>query len=377
MMSIKSKAAVLYNSGLPRPYSKSKPIIIEEVELDEPEFGEVLVKVVAAGLCHSDLSVVNGNRPKEMPILIGHEGSGIVEKVGVGVENFEVGDHVVFVFIAACGSCIRCKEGKPSLCKPGMLTSSAGTLLSGKKKIKLNNKYINHHVGVSCFSEYAVVSSKSLVKINKDIPLDEAALMGCAVITGAGAVFNTAKIRVGSTNAIFGLGGTGLAALMGARAAGASKVVGIDLIESKLNIAKELGADLILKADDINIIDKINNFTEGGVDYAFECVGSEKSLEMAYKSLKRGGEVISSGLSNPKKSFVINHVDLVVGEKVIKGSYLGSCIPSRDIPAYIDLYKSGRLPINHLMSDKIKLNEINQPFDKLADGNVVRQLIIF
>ena len=375
-MAIKSKAAVLHKSGLPRPYVKSQPILIEEVEIDEPEFGEVLVKVFAAGLCHSDLSVVNGNRPKEMPILIGHEGAGIIEKIGEGVDGFEVGDHVVFVFIAACGSCIKCKEGKPSLCTPGMLTSSAGTLLSGKKKIKLKNKYINHHVGVSCFSEYTVVSSKSLVKVNKDIPLDEAALMGCAVITGAGAVFNTAKIRVGSTNAIFGLGGTGLAALMGARAAGASKVIGVDLLDSKLNLAKDLGADLVLKVGD-DTIEKIKKFTEEGVDYAFECVGSERSLEMAYKCLKRGGEVISSGLSNPKNNFVINHVDLVVGEKIIKGSYLGSCIPSRDIPAYIDLYKTGRLPINNLMSDKISLEQINEGFDKLADGDVVRQIIIF
>ena len=184
---------MLHNSGLPRPYSKKWSLLhnVEEIKDDEPEFGEVLGEVVAAGLCHSDLSVVNGNRPKEMPILIGHGESGIVEKVGGRIKNFEVGDHVVFVFIAACSSCIRCKEGKPSLCKPGMLTSSAGTLLSDKKK-NLTINTINHHVSILLISEYTVVSSKSLVKISKDILRILAALMGCAVITGAGAVFNTA-----------------------------------------------------------------------------------------------------------------------------------------------------------------------------------------
>ena len=374
---IKCRAAVLFDMGLSRPFAKSKPVKVEEIELDPPGFGEVLVKVAAAGLCHSDLSVVNGNRPRAMPMVLGHEGSGVIEGLGEGVDDFEIGDHVVFIFVPSCGKCISCKEGKPALCDPGLAANGAGTLLSGEKKISLNGDLINHQVGVSCFAEYAVVSSKSLVKVDKSLPLDEAALFGCAVITGAGAVFNTANIKVGSTVAVVGLGGTGLAALMGAKAAGASKIIGIDLLKDKLDLAKQLGADEVYKADDPDILDNINEFTKGGVHYSFECVGSEKAMELAYKTLKRGGTVVSSGLSHPDKSFSIKHVDLVANEKVIKGSFLGSCVPDRDIPAYIDLYRSGRLPVDRLMSDHITLDEVNEGFDKLSDGNTVRQIISF
>ena len=374
---IKCRAAVLFDMGLSRPFAKSKPVKVEEIELDPPGFGEVLVKVAAAGLCHSDLSVVNGNRPRAMPMVLGHEGSGVIEGLGEGVDDYEIGDHVVFIFVPSCGKCISCKEGKPALCDPGLLANGAGTLLSGEKKISLNGDLINHQVGVSCFAEYAVVSSKSLVKVDKSLPLDEAALFGCAVITGAGAVFNTANIKVGSTVAVVGLGGTGLAALMGAKAAGASKIIGIDLLQDKLDLAKQLGADEVYKADDPDILDNIHKFTKGGVHYSFECVGSEKAMELAYKTLKRGGTVVSSGLSHPDKSFSIKHVDLVANEKIIKGSFLGSCVPDRDIPAYIDLYRSGRLPVDRLMSDHITLDEVNEGFDKLSDGNTVRQIISF
>ena len=232
-------------------------------------------------------------------------------------------------------------------------------------------------VGVSCFSEYAVVSSQSLVKVKKQLPLDEAALFGCAVITGAGAVFNTANIRVGSTVAVIGLGGTGLAAIMGAKAAGASKIIGIDILQEKMDIAKQLGAHEVFHADDNSIIDKVRNFTNNGVNYSFECVGSEKAMELAYKILKRGGTAVSSGLSHPDKTFSIQHVDMVAGEKTIKGSFLGSCVPDRDIPAYIDLYNSGNFPVDRLMSDHIALDEINEGFEKLSGGSTIRQIIMF
>ena len=375
--SIKCRAAVLHSMGEPRPFAVSKPVKVEEIELDPPGFDEVLVKVSAAGLCHSDLSIVNGNRPRVMPMVLGHEGSGVIAELGEGVKNFSVGDHVVFVFVASCGECVSCKEGRPALCDPGLVASSSGTLLSGKKRAKLNGEYVNHQVGVSCFSEYAVVSTKSIVKVENNLPLDEAALFGCAVITGAGAVFNTAKIRVGSTVAVIGLGGTGLAALMGAKAAGASKIIGIDMLQEKLDIAKQLGAHEVFKADDPSIVEKIKNFTGSGVHYSFECVGSEKAMEMAYSLLRRGGTAVSSGLSHPDKKFSIQHVDLVAGEKSLKGSFLGSCVPQRDIPAYIDLYKSGNLPVDRLMSDHISIDQINEGFDKLSDGTTVRQVIMF
>ncbi|MGR8950031.1 MAG: alcohol dehydrogenase catalytic domain-containing protein, partial [Gammaproteobacteria bacterium] len=238
---MKCRAAILHEMGTSRPYRESQPIRIEEVELDPPGPGEVMVKVAAAGLCHSDLSVVNGSRPRPLPMALGHEAAGVVAEVGPG-SRLEKGDHVVMVFVPSCGTCIPCGEGRPALCEPGAAANAAGTLLGGNRRIKLNGEYVTHHVGVSCFAEYAVVSECSLVKVDKTLPLDQAALFGCAVITGVGAVVNTANIKMGSTTAIVGLGGTGLAALLGAKAAGAKQVIGIDLLQSKLDMATQLGA---------------------------------------------------------------------------------------------------------------------------------------
>ena len=374
---MRCRAAVLNTMGAPRPYKKSKPITIEEIELDEPGDGEVLIKMGAAGLCHSDLSVVNGSRPRPLPMVIGHEASAIVEKLGPNANDLEVGDHVAAVFVPSCGSCIPCLEGRPALCEPGAVANANGTLLSGAKRIKLNNKYVTHHVGVSCFAEYAVVSQKSLVKIPSDIPLDLAALFGCAVITGVGAVVNTAKMPMGSTAAVIGLGGTGLAALLGAKASGAKTVIGIDLSDQKLKLGKELGCDYVLNANNPEIIPELKEITNGGCDYSFECVGSNKAMELAYAVTRRGGTTCSSGLSDPKDNFSVQHVNLVAEERTIKGSYLGSCVPRRDIPNYIQLQQNGHLPVNDLMSEHIKLDDVNEGFDKLASGETVRQLIMF
>jgi len=374
---MKCRAAVLHEMGSSLPYAISKPIRIEEVELDPPGPGEVLVKVAAAGLCHSDLSVVNGSRPRPLPMVIGHEAAGVVEQVGAGVVNLEPGDHVVFVFVPSCGACVPCSEGRPALCEPGAAANVAGTLLGNQRRIRLNGEYITHHVGVSCFAEYAVVSQCSLVKVHKGLPLDQAALFGCAVITGVGAVANTAAMKMGSTAVIVGLGGTGLAALLGAIAGGARKTVGIDLLQHKLDMATELGADLVLRADDPEVVKKTKDFTGGGGDYAFECVGSEKAMELAYALTRRGGTTVSSGLSDPKSNFTIQHVNLVAEERTIKGSYLGSCVPKRDIPDYIEMFETGTLPVDRLMSEKITLDEVNEGFDRLSAGETVRQLIIF
>ena len=374
---MKCRAAVLHTIGAPAPYRDSKPIKIEEIELDAPGDGEVLVKVAAAGLCHSDLSVLNGSRPRPVPMVIGHEAAGVVTSVGPGVNNLDVGDHVVFVFVPSCGDCIPCGEGRPALCEPGAKANVAGTLLGGGQRISLNGKPVTHHVGVSCFAEYAVVSQCSLVKVSKNLPLDQAALFGCAVITGVGAVVNTAEMKMGSVAVIVGLGGTGLAALLGAKAAGAAKTIGVDLLDSKLELASGLGCDLVFKADDPEIIDKVKSITNGGGDYAFECVGSEHALQLAYSLTKRGGMTCSSGLSHPNSQFSISHLSLVAEEKTIKGSYLGSCVPKRDIPRYIELFEAGSLPIDSLMSEKLSLDQVNEGFDKLASGETVRQLITF
>ena len=374
---MKCRAAVLHEIGAEKPYSKSKPIKIEEIELDPPGEGEVLIKIGAAGLCHSDLSVINGSRPRPLPMVIGHEGSGIIVENGPGVTNLQQDDHVVAVFVPSCGSCIPCSEGRPALCEPAALANANGTLLGGQKRIRLRNKYITHHVGVSCFSEYAVVSQHSLVRIDKTVPLDLAALFGCAVITGVGAVVNTAKLKMGDTAVVVGLGGTGLAAVLGAKASGAKSIVGVDLIENKLELGLKMGCDLVFHGSDEKIIEKIRAVTDGGADFAFECVGSKKAMEMAYLLTRRGGTTCSSGLSDPTETFSVQHVNLVAEEKTIKGSYLGSCIPKRDIPSYIELERTGKLPVSQLMSKKINLDQINEGFDKLDKGNTVRQLVIF
>ena len=374
---MKCRAAVLNQMGAERPYAQSRPISIEEVELDPPEAGEVLVRISAAGLCHSDLSVVNGSRPRPLPMVIGHEAAGVVEEVGTGVSDLEKGDHVVFVFVPSCGNCVPCNEGRPALCEPGAAANAAGTLLGGGRRIRLNGEYVTHHVGVSCFAEYAVVSRCSLVKVHKQLPLDHAALFGCAVITGVGAVVNTAEMRMGTSAVIVGLGGTGLAALLGAKTAGAKMTIGVDLLDSKLEMAKDLGCDAVVRADDPDVVEKVKALTGGGGDYAFECVGSEKAMELAYALTRRGGTTCSSGLSDPKNNFSIQHVNLVAEERTIKGSYLGSCVPRRDIPNYVDLFESGNLPVDKLLSEKITLDQVNEGFDKLSDGETVRQLIWF
>ena len=374
---MKCRAAVLNKMGASRPYKDSKPITIEEIQLDEPGDGEVLIRMGAAGLCHSDLSVVNGSRPRPLPMVIGHEASAVVEKLGPNANDLDVGDHVAAVFVPSCGSCIPCLEGRPALCEPAAVANANGTLLSGAKRIKLNGEYVTHHVGVSCFAEYAVVSQKSLVKIPSNIPLDLAALFGCAVITGVGAVVNTAKMTMGSTAAIVGLGGTGLAAVLGAIASGAKTVIGIDLSEQKLKLGKQLGCNYVLNASDPEIVTKLKEITSGGCDYSFECVGSNKAMELAYAVTRRGGTTCSSGLSDPKENFSLQHVNLVAEERTIKGSYLGSCVPRRDIPNYIQLQQNGNLPVDDLMSERIRLDDVNEGFDKLADGETVRQLITF
>jgi alcohol dehydrogenase len=374
---MKVKAAVLYEMGLERPYVDSKPIKIEELELDRPREGEVLVKVAAAGICHSDLSVLAGVRPRPLPMFLGHEGSGIVEDVGPGVEDLTPGDHVVFVFMPACGVCERCQEGRPAICGPGLAANIAGTLLGGDRRLHRNGDYLYHQTGISCFAEMVVASRKSLIKVEPDLPLDLAALFSCAVITGVGDVVNAAKVEMGSSVAVVGLGGTGLAALLGARAVGAARIVGLDVLPGKLQIARDIGADFVFDAAADDAIEQVLEVTDGGVDYAFECVGKVEAMELAYAITRRGGTTVTSGLSHPEHKMQISHVNLVVEERTIKGSYLGSCVPLRDIPHYIELFQKGKLPVDALISSRIALDDINQAFDALADGGAIRQIITF
>jgi alcohol dehydrogenase len=373
---LKARAAILTAVGLPQPYEQTRPLQVCDVDLAPPGDGEVLVRVRAAGLCHSDLSVINGDRPRPVPMALGHEAAGEVVECGRGVHDLAPGDHVVMVFVPSCGHCLPCAEGRPALCEPGAASNGAGTLFSGARRISRDGSEINHHMGVSAFAEYAVLSRHSLVKIDKDLPLDIAALFGCAVLTGAGAVFNTARVMAGDTVAVIGLGGVGLNAILAAQVAGATRIVAIDMLDSKLALARQLGATDAFNAGDKHIADKVRDATRGGVSFAFEMAGSVRAMDLAYRITKRGGTTVTAGLSNPAHDFSLKHVSLVAEERTIKGSYIGSCVPLRDVPRYIDLYKQGRLPVDRLMSEKIALDDINAAFDRLASGETVRQVIV-
>jgi alcohol dehydrogenase len=374
---MKIKAAVLNKMGLATPYAQSKPLAIEEVELDPPQHGEVLVKIGAAGLCHSDLSVIDGNRPRPTPMVLGHEAAGVVEKVGSGVDDLAVGDHVVMVFVPSCGHCLPCAEGRPALCEPGAAANSAGTLLSGKRRLHRDGTQVHHHLGVSAFAQYATVSRRSLVKIDKDLPLEEAALFGCAVLTGVGAVINTAKVPAGSSVAVVGLGGVGLSSLLGAVAVGARRVVAVDLSDEKLGLARQLGATDTFNSGVPGAVDEIKAATGGGVEFAFEMAGSVRAMDVAYRITRRGGTTVTAGLPPPDHTFALPQVNLVAEERTVKGSYIGTCVPTRDLPRYIELYRRGKLPVDRLMSGRLTLDEINVGFDRLHEGKAVRQVVVF
>jgi alcohol dehydrogenase len=383
---MKIKAAIIDAMGKPPPYAQSRPLSIEDVDLDPPAEGEVLVRIRAAGLCHSDLSVINGDRPRPTPMALGHEAAGEVEEVGPGVTDLKRGDHVVMVFVPSCGHCLPCMEGRPALCEPGAAANGKGTLISGARRLHRTRagargahdiaKDIHHHLGVSAFAERAVLSRNSLVKIDSTLPFETAALFGCAVLTGVGAVVNTAQVRAGTSVAVVGLGGVGLNALLAAKLCGASRIVALDVLDDKLALARQLGATDAINAADADAVARARDATSGGADYAFEMAGSVKAMALAYRITRRGGTTVSAGLSHPDHIFDLPHVSLVAEERTVKGSYVGSCVPLRDMPRYIALYQQGRLPVDRLMSDRIGFDQLNAAFDRLAGGHVVRQILV-
>ncbi len=372
------RAAVLDRMEIPRPYASNHPLSVETVNLSGPGPGEVLVRITGAGLCHSDLSIINGDRPRPMPMALGHEAAGIVEETGAGVTDLQRGDAVALVFVPSCGHCLPCQEGRPALCEPGAAANTAGTMVGGHRHLaRTDGTPVNHQVGVSCFAEYAVCNRGSLVKIDGDIPPDVAAVFGCAVLTGAGAAINSAQVRLGQSVAVVGLGGVGLSAVLGALAAGAREVIAIDRLPSKLETALKLGATRAMRADDPDLIDQLKAVTRGGVDVAIEAASSVEALEIAYRITRRGGTTVTCSLPNHRHTFNLPAVNLVAEERTLKGSYLGSAVPARDIPRFIDLYRAGRLPVDKLITHRLTLDQINEGFDRLADGEAVRQIILF
>ncbi len=374
---MKIAAAILDSAGLPRPYTESNPLRIEELDLDYPADGEVLVRVRAAGLCHSDLSVINGDRPRPTPMALGHEAAGEVIEVGPGVFDLRPGDHVVMIFVPSCGHCPPCAEGRPALCEPAAASNTAGTLLGGGRRLRRRGQEVNNHLGVSTFADHAVVSRRSLIKIDKSLPFAEAALFGCAVLTGVGAVTNTARVPAGSTVAVVGLGGVGLNSLLGACLTGARQIIAVDVHDEKLELARRLGATAVISAREADAVGQVKDLTGGGVDFAFEMAGSVRALELAYRLTRRGGTTVTAGLPPPDEAWPVPAVNLVAEERTVKGSYVGSSVPVRDVPRYIELYQRGKLPVDKLMGERLQLTEINSAFDRLASGLSSRQILVF
>ncbi len=361
-------AAVLDASNATQPYAISRPLRLADLTLDPPRPGELLVRIDAAGICHSDLSVINGDRPRPMPMALGHEAAATVIASGTPDDpGFAAGDQVVLVFLPACGECVACASGQGYLCPNAAAANGAGRMLRGGLRLCDHGTPVNHHLGVSAFATHAVIDRRSAVKIDRDIPSETAALFGCAVLTGVGAVMNSARVLPGESVLIYGLGGVGLAALLGALASGAQPVTAIDPSPEKRALALELGAAAAVAPDDGESL--------AGADVVIETVGKAAVLAQAYKAAKRGGRIVTVGLPNPAEMLSIPAVSLVGDGKTIMGSYMGSSIPARDIPRYIALWRAGRLPVEHLLTSISPLSDINMLLDRLADGSAIRQVV--
>lgn len=373
-----TRAAVLTQIGAQAPYAGSRPLSVEELELAAPGPGEALVRIGAAGVCHSDLSVVDGVRPRPVPMALGHEASGWVEAVGPGVRGVEVGQQVVFAFVPSCGNCVPCTSGRPALCEPGAAANTAGSLLSGARPLRrADGTKVHSHLGVSGFATRTVADAASLVPLEDEVPATTAALLGCATLTGIGAVLNTARAEAGSTALVVGLGGVGLSAVMGAAVAGCRRIVAVDLDPAKAELARRVGAtDVLTGGDDTDeLVAAVRDLTGGGADTAVEAVGHTGALALAYGATARGGTTVSVGLPRPGATFELPALSLVAEERRLVGSYMGSSVPRRDVPRYAALHARGLLPIDALAGDSWPLDEVNEAMDALAGGAVGRQIL--
>jgi S-(hydroxymethyl)glutathione dehydrogenase/alcohol dehydrogenase len=357
------KAAVLY--------APNQPLVIEDIEVDEPQASEVLIKTSATGVCHSDLHFMEGKWMYPMPVVLGHESAGIVEKVGPGVTNVKAGDRVVVAFVQSCGQCDRCTTGRPVLCTNSQSLNRIG-------RIKLNGNPMMQFAGMSAFAEYQLVSARACVKVPDGVPLEAAALVGCSVMTGVGAVTNTVKLQVGQTVAVIGCGGVGLNIIQGAKLAGASRIIAVDMLESKLAAAKEFGATDVVDASSGDAVQQVMSLTGGGVDYAFEAIGLMKTAQQAFMMARRGGQAVIVGMLPLAEELTIPQAGMsFLGEKGIVGSYYGSTRQTYDMPWLMELYRQKRLKIDELISRTYKLEQINEAYDALKAGEVNRSVIVF
>jgi alcohol dehydrogenase len=367
---MKIRGAVLEEIGRARPYRTSRPITISELELDDPGPGEVLVRIEAAGICHSDLSVVNGSRVRPVPMLLGHEAAGRVAKLGDGIVDLAVGQRVVMTFLPRCGTCAGCLTGGRLPCSVGSASNNIGVLMNGGLRLHRDGRDVAHHLGVSGFATHAVVSRHSVVPVGDDIPADIAAVLGCAVLTGGGAVLNAGNPQPGDSIAIVGLGGVGMAALITAVGLGRGDVIGIDAVPAKLVKAKALGARATYSPQEA---------LDAGIKASIvvEAAGNVRAFETAVAVTAAGGCTVTVGLPAPDARSSIAPLGLVAEARSIVGSYMGSAVPSRDIPNYAQLWREGALPVDELISRRVSLDDINEAMDELADGNAIRQVIMF
>ncbi|MEV0292809.1 alcohol dehydrogenase catalytic domain-containing protein [Nocardia sp. NPDC050710] len=363
------RGAVLERIAAPVPFAESMPIRVCELELGEPGPGELLVRIEAAGLCHSDLSVVDGNRVRPVPMLLGHEAAGRVEAVGPGEGDIAVGQRVVMTFLPRCGECAGCASNGRTPCGPGSLANNAGELLNGGRRLHRDGDDVHHHLGVSAFATHAVVDRRSVVPVDDDVPPEVAAVLGCAVLTGGGALLNSAKPGPGDRVLVIGLGGVGMAAVLVGVSLG-GEVIAVDTVPEKLALAREFGATASYTPAEL---------AEQGVqaEIVIEAAGNIRAFETAVAATAPGGTTVTVGLPAPDARASISPLALVAQGRSIIGSYLGSAVPSRDIPEYVRMWRAGRLPVERLVSSHIGLDEINHAMDELAAGHALRQVIVF
>lgn len=369
---IKSRAAVAFEAN--------KPLEIVEVDVAPPQEGEVLVRIVATGVCHTDAYTLSGADPEGLfPTILGHEGGGIVEAVGPGVKNLEVGDHVIPLYTAECGQCKFCTSGKTNLCSAVRETQGKGVMPDGTSRFSYKGQPIYHYMGCSTFSEYTVLPEISLAKIPKEAPLDKVCLLGCGVTTGIGAVLNTAKVEEGATVAIFGLGGIGLAAIIGAKMAKAGRIIGVDINPGKFDIARQLGATDVVNPNDYDkpIQEVIVDMTDGGADYTFECVGNVQLMRAALEACHKGwGESTIIGVAGGGEEICTRPFQLVTG-RVWRGSAFGGVKGRTELPSYVEKAKTGEIPLDVFITHEMPLEDINKAFDLMHEGKSIRTVIHF
>lgn len=366
------EAAVLHQAPAAAPYRESRPLRLQPVRLDPPGPDEVEVDIDAVGLCHSDLSVVDGTRRRPLPMALGHEATGLVRTVGPGVTDVTEGDRVILAFVPSCGRCRECSSGRPAHCPHAAAANATGALLSGARRIHLaDGSSVNHHLGVSGFATRAVVDRRSAVVVPDDLPAATAALFGCAILTGVGAVLNTAQLRAGEPVAVVGLGGVGLAAVLGARLVHADHLTVVDPSPEKRSLALELGATIALAPDEVADADIL-----GRSDVVIEAAGRGEAIRTAWDLTAPGGRTVLAGLPNPQQALPIPATELVGQGKSLIGSYLGDSVPQRDIPRYLRLWRRGHLPVERLLSGTRPLAEINDALDDLAAARVVRTVLL-